>query len=296
MPCAGAAASARVRRSPPVRGPGCAIFRRAPGRGVSSWAWARSKRSSERSVVVPAVRPAAPRAPVPVVHRHLVGGHRLLVGQALLEHVLAVGGVGVLVADVQADAHGGIGIDVEHATVADLARELVRRQLRELGLALGRIGGHELETGSSQHVFLVGDLLLRALAGGGGNNAQSQSGQGRPNAVHLCSPRLTCFGVFRCPSSSAPAFPGKPPFPRGNPGYRRPTAGDRRYSPRPAEPAAGAGPPWSRAASRAHGRPASEPAPRPGPAGLADRAGPRSPGRSPPPSARRPAWPAAAFP
>src|SRR5215468_4045528 len=111
MPCVDAVACAKARRSPPARGPGCAIFRRAPGRGASSWAWARSKRSSEGSVVIPAVRPAAPRAPIPVVHRHLVGGHRLLVGQALLEHVLAVGGVGVLVADVQADADGGIGID-----------------------------------------------------------------------------------------------------------------------------------------------------------------------------------------
>src|SRR5262245_20991370 len=131
MPFAGAAAFARAKRSPPARGPACAISARAPRRAASLPAWARWKRRSDQSVVVPAVRPAAPRPPIPVVHGHFVGGHGLLVGQPLLEHVLAIGGVGVLVADIQADAHRGIGIDVEDAAVADLARELVRRQPRE---------------------------------------------------------------------------------------------------------------------------------------------------------------------
>src|SRR5580704_11256652 len=140
-------------------------------------------RSEWLLVVVPAHRVAAPRAPVPVVHLHRLGGHLLLVGEVLLEHVLAVGGVGVLVADIQADAHGGVGIDVEDPAVLDLAGEFVWRQALESGLALRRVGGQELEAGGRHHVFFAGDLLLRALAGGDGN-AQSQRGKGCPKTNH----------------------------------------------------------------------------------------------------------------
>src|SRR5260370_9792938 len=133
--------------------------------------------------VIPAVRIAAPRPPIPVVHLHRLGGHLLLVGEILLEHVLAVGGVGVLVADIQADAHGGVGIDVEDPAVLDLAGEFVRRQQLELGLALRRVGGQELEAGRRPHVFFSRDLFVRALAGGAGH-APSPRRPSRPPTTH----------------------------------------------------------------------------------------------------------------
>src|ERR1700730_8956409 len=158
---AGPRATSRFSRPRPDPGAAWPAGLKRPADGVA--------RSAGLLVVVPAHRVAAPRPPIPVVHLHRLGGHLLLVGEVLLEHVLAVGGVGVLVADIQADAHGRVGIDVEDAAILDLAGEFVRRQLLERGLALRRIGGHELEAGGRHHVFLAGDLLLRVLAGGDGN-------------------------------------------------------------------------------------------------------------------------------
>jgi len=57
----------------------------------------------------PAHRVAATTAPNPVVHLHRLGGSSAVVGEVLLEHVLAVGGVAFWSPTIQADAHGRVG-------------------------------------------------------------------------------------------------------------------------------------------------------------------------------------------
>src|ERR1700741_938417 len=145
MPCASAAVSALARRSRPVRGPACAIFRLAREHAARSWAWAKSmphsrgsKRLPDSSLVaVPApgiFLGACPGGPINRIHGRVGGIRCFHDGHIPREHILTVFAVGSLIAEIHASADGRVRISVEDLVVPNLPDEFMRRQARHRAL------------------------------------------------------------------------------------------------------------------------------------------------------------------
>ena len=130
---------------------------------------------------------AVSKAPVPGRVGIIIGDILRRVDQALLLALLLVGSIGLLIADIDAVAPLGVGIDIMDDVTIDALEQLLLRQAGEHRPLHGCGGGFHDESRGGEIAFLAADALGRDRRGGGSDDREN--GESRRRAAQ---PHSTC--------------------------------------------------------------------------------------------------------